>query len=111
MKPLKMKKTIRRTVLFDINPDEYLPIKEKIMDCRDCCECCKRFLVPLSPIETLKYKIGEYDDIPFLAKKEDGSCFYLKDGRCSIYNDRPIACREYSCENDEVIGRVVSCQK
>jgi Fe-S-cluster containining protein len=35
-----------------------------------------------------------------LLKQADGSCMYL-DGerRCSIYNDRPETCRNYSCRN------------
>lgn len=35
-----------------------------------------------------------------LLKRQDGSCFYL-DGanRCSIYDDRPQTCRQYSCVN------------
>lgn len=35
-----------------------------------------------------------------LLKRQDGSCFYL-DGanRCSIYDDRPATCKQYSCVN------------
>lgn len=32
-----------------------------------------------------------------LAKHEDGSCVYLVDDKCSIYADRPRACRSYDC--------------
>ena len=26
---------------------------------------------------------------------KDGQCAYLDDGRCSVYEDRPVVCREY----------------
>ena len=32
-----------------------------------------------------------------LKKKEDGSCIYLKDNRCSIYAERPKVCRDFVC--------------
>ena len=36
-----------------------------------------------------------------LAKKENGDCVYLGDDyRCQIYENRPIACREYVCVGD-----------
>jgi hypothetical protein len=33
----------------------------------------------------------------WLAKKADGSCVYLIDGKCSIYGNRPGSCRTYDC--------------
>jgi Fe-S-cluster containining protein len=32
-----------------------------------------------------------------LAKNPDGSCVYLVEGKCSVYANRPRACRTYDC--------------
>ena len=42
--------------------------------CTKCGLCCKRVAGALPA-------------------KEDGSCVYLKDNQCSIYENRPIICR------------------
>lgn len=82
------------------------------MKCSACGVCCKLFLINLTEEE---YKSGKYrtqfeafglvnDFIEaemiganIIEQKEDGSCFYLKEGKCSIYNIRPKACREFFC--------------
>lgn len=43
---------------------------------------------------------GEYERLTQVSGKEpffteEGSCGYLVDGRCSVYNDRPTICRLY----------------
>ena len=35
-----------------------------------------------------------------LAQKEDKSCVYLKEGKCSIHSIRPQACRNFFCDSD-----------
>lgn len=37
----------------------------------------------------------------------DGVCPFLKDGRCSIYDDRPWACIEFDCTDPRRAGSVV----
>jgi len=34
--------------------------------------------------------------------KRNGNCFYLVNGRCSIYNDRPRYCREFDCTKQQI---------
>lgn len=66
-------------------------------------KCCREFWIPLTPHET-KYLQVDWNWIPgaaVLAKKKNGDCIYLTDGRCQIYENRPVACREYICVEDE----------
>lgn len=86
--------------ISDTGEKEYRPVNEKTIDCRDCYECCRFFSIPLSPYEATWIEHTEKNDIVEIKKKPDGSCWYLEDGKCSIYDKRPIACREYSCIND-----------
>ena len=36
-----------------------------------------------------------------LAKNDDDSCIYLKDGKCSIHNERPQVCRKFFCDSTD----------
>ena len=36
-----------------------------------------------------------------LAQKEDGSCAYLKNNRCSIQDTKPNSCKKFSCDSKE----------
>lgn len=49
-----------------------------MFQCNQCGLCCKN--LTLSPV------YAELD-------RGDGTCKYLKDNLCSIYNDRPLLCR------------------
>jgi Fe-S-cluster containining protein len=89
---------------------------------RQCGKCCAGSLAV--PISAAEYKMGKYKIVPNsgmylsalggevglldrlfaacelhyqLATKLNGSCFYIKDGACSIYKDRPRVCRGYLC--------------
>lgn len=88
-------------------------IKEVVSDICLFCDapCCKVNFVPLTDFEV---KSGKYDMVKqtifdfeskkiikgyFLKRKKDGSCIYLNDfNLCSIWKDRPIACRKYACD-------------
>ena len=50
--------------------------KLKEFPCTQCGACCRR-VKGLMPV------------------KEDGSCIYLEDNKCSIYEDRPLLCNIY----------------
>lgn len=95
-----------RIVTLDFSASEKIDIIEYRLNCEPCNEkpCCKKFKVPLTPAESMRLKVDEEawkDKIAILAKKEDGSCYYLlENGRCSVWETRPAACREYSCLND-----------
>ena len=93
-----------------------LPDKTTVnkMECSQCGVCCRLFLVNLTEEE---YKSGKYrtlfdefgivDDFEeselvganILAQKEDGSCIYLRDNKCSIHEDRPRSCRNFFCSS------------
>ena len=90
---------IRRGLRFECQPD-----------CGKCCTTEERdgsiYLEPID-IETLskhlgitprkfatKFTVTEVDDIE-LAKKTDGSCVFLENRNCSVYEARPLQCRAY----------------
>lgn len=80
----------------------------KGIDCLECANCCKT----TSPIfrkvdidrisKSMGMKSGKFED-EFLRVDEDGDfvlksspCYFLgNDNKCSIYDVRPLACREY----------------
>ena len=81
----------------------------------NCYECCLETEMPLGErditrIEKLGFHIDE-----FLVEKEGfmvlrniyNQCFFLKEKRCSIYEDRPEGCRYYpliyDLETDEFV--------
>ena len=41
------------------------------------------------------YFVRYVDGVPTLKTREDGSCVFLENGRCSIYKYRPEGCRLY----------------
>ena len=87
-----------------------------MIECNQCGFCCRLFLINLSKEE---YLLGKYQTVfgklskfksfvqalkygaHFLAQKKDGSCVYLVNNVCSIYKDRPQACRGFFCVSKE----------
>lgn len=73
--------------------------------CLRCGRCCREYSVPLTQGEAIRYilKYGSvvipYKNKSYLMRKLDGSCCFLIDRgsytECSIYYDRPLACRLY----------------
>jgi hypothetical protein len=76
--------------------------------CGDCVACCtSSYFIHIRPDETKT--LGRVPDellvaAPGLPKghvvmgyDEHGRCPMLRDGRCSIYEDRPLTCRTYDC--------------
>jgi hypothetical protein len=98
--------------------------KESKVPCGECNACCRspKMLVDLMPDELSRFPeavpAAEIDTVSerssgyILPKNADGSCAKLVDGKCSIYADRPSACRSYDCRwgvflriaDDEVMG-------
>jgi Fe-S-cluster containining protein len=79
---------------------------------RYCGECCKKTLVPLQKEDIAKIKKAGFSETEFimqdpfiksrrlLKKDEKGWCVFLKQDKvgrysCSIYQNRPWACKEY----------------
>ena len=79
-------------------------------DCSSCGTCCKLFLINLTEEEyrSRKYKSSFIEDFEeaeqcganIIDQKKDDSCFYLKSGKCSIYETRPLSCRNFLCSSD-----------
>ncbi|MDI6861659.1 MAG: YkgJ family cysteine cluster protein [Caldisericia bacterium] len=87
--------------------------KEVVSDVCLFCDapCCKENFVPLTLEEA---KSGRYEAVflsifdfntkkveegYFLKRKKDGSCVYLNEvNLCTIWRERPKACRIYICE-------------
>ena len=71
--------------------------------CGDCTVCCRGALdVPISPLydDAARYRTHAHatrTDIQLLDQHPDGSCIYLVDNKCSIYDRRPTACRVFDC--------------
>jgi len=68
-----------------------------------CYECCKETEMQLSEedirrIELLGYSRNDFSieiDGVRVLRNVNGHCYFLKDGRCSIYKHRPKGCRFY----------------
>ncbi|MBU4485676.1 MAG: YkgJ family cysteine cluster protein [Candidatus Delongbacteria bacterium] len=88
-------------------------IKER---CISCSLCCKLFLINLNEKELnsgvfqTELSTGEkFDDFEIIEeyglnivkKNEDGTCFYIMDKKCSIYNNRPQVCKDFFCGSDK----------
>ena len=86
------------------------------MECSQCGVCCKLFLINLNKEEYNSKKFRtEFEEFGHeenfqeaerscsnvLKQKEDGSCFYLKDKKCSIHDNRPEVCRNFFCDSKE----------
>ncbi len=77
------------------------------IDCTRCAECCKvlRPTVDQDDAQRLARRLGISDrkfEEQYLLRDEFGEriinqspCPFLKDNRCSVYEDRPKACRDY----------------
>jgi Fe-S-cluster containining protein len=68
--------------------------------CGSCNACCRsaRMTIQVLPREGkhVEHTVDEQGNM-WLAKRPDGTCVYLADGKCSIYAKRPLACRTYDC--------------
>ncbi|HJJ35996.1 MAG TPA: YkgJ family cysteine cluster protein [Methanocorpusculum sp.] len=102
-----------------MNPET---LAEKVKDARFVCACCgaccsgpdNEVIVAPQEIERIMHATGEsFDEIaePYpewfeeqgerftfswiLRRGADGNCRFLRDGRCTVYADRPDICRTY----------------
>jgi Fe-S-cluster containining protein len=99
------------TAIFykDGDIEDIVEFEEPDIDCSNCqhdSRCCKMFGVPLTPYESQFLPLDEKSlkmGMAILAKKDTGECTFLKNGRCLIWSQRPMACREYSCKGDNRI--------
>lgn len=86
------------------------PISE--VPCGTCTICCQVLSPHLTPEEATsgKYPISlvqpssrlimedpNVGPVITLYRNLNGGCSMFKDGKCSIYDDRPLACRQFDC--------------
>ncbi len=82
------------------------------MKCSQCGICCKLFVINLTEEEyksrkyktqfeefglTEDFKEAEFCGANIITQKQDGSCIYQKDNKCSIHKTRPEVCRKFFC--------------
>ncbi|WP_027358553.1 YkgJ family cysteine cluster protein [Desulforegula conservatrix] len=61
---------------------------------KGCSQCCK--LDAVFPVEAVSIALSVIDNkIGFNATRENEDCNFLKEGICTIYNERPIICRTH----------------
>jgi Fe-S-cluster containining protein len=88
-----------------------IPFEDHRFECAMCGECCRSRSVPLT-LEDIK-RISRYKDpkdfvVVFgekrlvLDRREwDSGCVFLRDGRCTIQEDKPVVCHLYPvCVSD-----------
>ena len=74
------------------------------LECAGCTACCRGQLVVLveedgdqAQYETVPLEGAGDPTLRQLKNKVDGSCTYLTDQGCSIYDRRPAMCRSFDC--------------
>lgn len=73
--------------------------------CHACCLLLSPYLSPEEiasgkyPISIIQPEVPENGEGPTVVmfRNQSGGCSQFVDGKCGIYNDRPMACRQYDC--------------
>jgi Fe-S-cluster containining protein len=98
---------INLTTIVTDTPIADVPCKT----CTYCCEVLTPFLTPeeissglyplslISPDESVLREFPESGPIVTLFKNKDGGCAMLVDKKCTIYDYRPISCRQFDCRS------------
>lgn len=77
-------------LLFELR--ETIPVVQCVASCSDCCGP-----VGFAPVE--KQRLARQGKLVALSQfgstTTGADCHYLFDGRCSIYDERPLVCRFY----------------
>ena len=81
----------------------------------NCCECCMETEMQLSDkdvkrLEKIGFKRDEFSTVidgVRVLRNVDGKCFFLKNGKCSVYRQRPLGCRLYPVVYDVDEGKAV----
>jgi len=99
-------------------------ILESSNTCDSCGVCCEIFLINLNEEEYRSHKfktqleefgfINDFQEAEscganIIEQKEDGSCIYLENKKCSIHLSRPAVCRKFFCvsEVEEFQGMIL----
>lgn len=82
------------------------PRPERAVPCGSCRACCSHELVIIHPengddgrylTRTVPHPFEDGRTVQALMHKPDGSCVYLGEQGCTIYDRRPVVCREFDC--------------
>ncbi len=68
-------------------------IPKKGRSCTTCTVCCTHLEIESKPGYTTRFDTGED-----LAKRAGIRCPYLGPGGCTIYEVRPLVCRQFACD-------------
>jgi len=81
--------------------------------CNACTECCRSNQgLPLQPdlgdqVETYRHQVGTDratgNPVFLLATEANGQCVYLGSTGCTIYDRRPLLCRNFDCRKHYLI--------
>jgi Fe-S-cluster containining protein len=84
------KKFLKSIYYFGTNKTDEVQV-----DCGSCTACCTGFhiFIELEEREGL-----EIDNEGCLKRDANDTCTYLKEGKCSIYERRPLPCRSFTCQ-------------
>ncbi len=86
-----------------------------MLDCTGCLAPCCRELTIVEVARSEVHECMVFDAVPpdgadpayavyLLGRREDGACVHLgDDNRCTIYEHRPSACRDFDCRGDDRI--------
>lgn len=83
-------------------------LEESIVPCGTCSECCIKLTPILTPDEFISGKYmytlitsPDSSKPPTISipRNEDG-CYYFKNNKCEIYENRPLACRQFDCRKN-----------
>ena len=68
-------------------------------NCLQCGDCCRKFVITVKVDERIQQLIGVHygKGVEYVAIKINHECPYLIDNLCSIYEERPEACRNHLC--------------
>lgn len=92
-----------------LKPGKKIAVKEDAhidTPCGTCARCCRSaFLVKLTPEEAQRLPHELRDGRPHLRHVgRDCEMFDVEANRCSIYESRPVACRQYDCRVQWLAG-------
>ncbi|GMU22720.1 MAG: hypothetical protein AMXMBFR13_28050 [Phycisphaerae bacterium] len=92
---------------------------EAQMDCTTCGACCRVNHVPVEPDEI--ERLASLAKLPvldfrrqYLDTDDDGDpalpapCPFLDGARCTVYEDRPVVCREYPYIDGDIVWRMMA---
>ncbi|MGV6862164.1 MAG: YkgJ family cysteine cluster protein [Putridiphycobacter sp.] len=117
-------KRIKKQKLDDLFHVEHDIAFEKI-DCLDCANCCKTTSpifrdvdikrlakhLRVSPSQFIDTYLKIDADQDYVLKKAPCPFLWLDDNKCSVYENRPLACREYPHTNRKNMYQILNLTK